>query len=282
MRWLQHISLLASVVLASVSCIETESASITFYGLAKDTLTMSSDESYTLLNINSTGRWKVREDADWLDLAPASGNKGDSEIAINVAKNETYSSRWAELTFTTGDFSKVLKVVQKAVPYVLLKESFERSYVPGFGDLPSGWYSLDVVGNSSWGVLNPNSIFDKNWPMYAYSVTNSPIDPETMLISPLFDLPGDGFTLSWKVLSYNGSGAADSTENYDIYLGYIDGDNLLIMETKIYEGQASAEEQSVSVSLDGCETGRQRVIFRHCGKTTGSYLLIRDVLLTNE
>ncbi len=68
-------------------------------------------------NSGVSAGWQSTADCDWVSVTPASGN-GNGEVAqltITVAPNPTEERRTAHITFSQGDETKVLTIVQKDV-----------------------------------------------------------------------------------------------------------------------------------------------------------------------
>lgn len=66
------------------------------------------------VTIFATSDWTAATEADWVELSPASGSKGISEVLLTYSENESGSERQAVIVFTSGGNSETFTLVQKA------------------------------------------------------------------------------------------------------------------------------------------------------------------------
>ena len=89
----------ALAMFAVVACQPTPGEQVTpeFAINAVESYEISAEGEEISFDINANVAWTVTSDAEWLDIAPASG-EGESTVLIAVAENETYDEREATVT----------------------------------------------------------------------------------------------------------------------------------------------------------------------------------------
>lgn len=75
-------------------------------------LLYSNEESQKEIVITSNGDWTLTCDADWLNINPNKGGKGETEAAIKVTANNSDDTREATISLNCGDSSSTIKITQ--------------------------------------------------------------------------------------------------------------------------------------------------------------------------
>lgn len=128
----------ATVTVAENTAAEPRSATVTFAaGDAKMQYTVSQEgvsvvlaqTSYspeaeggsTKVMVTANAAWTATSSAEWVTVAPATGNSGETEVSITVAENAAEEVRSAVVTFTANENVKVEYTVSQAAkkPVVL-------------------------------------------------------------------------------------------------------------------------------------------------------------------
>ena len=93
--------------------ISQEAVSVT---LSSNSITDAGEGKTATVNVTANAAWTAASSADWVTVAPASGNAGVTEVTVTVAENPSEEARNAKVTFTINEnVSAELSVTQAFV-----------------------------------------------------------------------------------------------------------------------------------------------------------------------
>ena len=130
----------------TIEVFQQSSAQLTLSNTA-----LSCGAAATELNItvNSNSSWTASSDQNWCTLSPASGNAGESKVAVKILENSTKESRTANLTFTVGS-STVTATVTQYSDYIEVPDGYSLVWNDEFnGDALSSDWTYEVQ-KSGW------------------------------------------------------------------------------------------------------------------------------------
>ena len=119
------ISVSAQEVQAECQVTVTES-SIKISSLSSDAAFLKGAGGSAPVGVTLPGSWTVSSSADWLDVAPSSGNAGLSELVLTTLPNTSGEDRTARITFSSGGESYTLPVRQRAHIFTRFQSSYGR------------------------------------------------------------------------------------------------------------------------------------------------------------
>lgn len=64
------------------------------------------------ITVTANAPWTLQPDADWLSASPASGSKGETQVAVKIAANASAETRSAVLTLACGESASDINVSQ--------------------------------------------------------------------------------------------------------------------------------------------------------------------------
>ena len=104
-----------------------------------------------VINVTSNQAWTVTCDADWLVIAPKTG-ENDGQFKITTTANETFSERSADVKISAATLTAIIKVVQVAA-------------TPNLGVVPTeiafesegGSQTFTISSNAGWSVAVPEN-----------------------------------------------------------------------------------------------------------------------------
>ena len=105
--------------------------------------------AYTV-TIDSEADWYTTCSDSWINVTPPSGERGKSDVSIEVAPNTSVGERTGYVTFYTGTNSKLqIEILQRGL-YI---EADKELYFPALG----GTLQLNVYSNTEWEITkSPN------------------------------------------------------------------------------------------------------------------------------
>lgn len=93
--------------------ISQEAVSVT---LSSNSISDAGEGKTATVNVTANAAWTAASSADWVTVAPASGNAGVTEVTVTVAENPSEEARNAKVTFTINEnVSAELSVTQAFV-----------------------------------------------------------------------------------------------------------------------------------------------------------------------
>lgn len=228
--------------------------------------------------------WVAKTSADWVELDPTRGSKGeDLSIAAVVSQNKGSEYRVAEITIEAGDRILVITLSQEPVIQYVLQENFNRPGLILEEDLPSGWYSLDDDNDGNgWRCYKDPETEET----FAYSASyvefsGTALHPDNWMVTPRFVLRNKGFKIKWDSKSDDPEYPGDK---YQVWVaGYEDGGELQLYQ-KICEEETteSTELTHHEVSLDLYTDITICIAFRHYDSVGKSRVLITNVEVSNK
>ena len=66
------------------------------------------------INFEASDAWTVESDSEWISLDKSGGNAGSASVSVTVADYTESDNRTGNITFTCGNYKKVISVTQKA------------------------------------------------------------------------------------------------------------------------------------------------------------------------
>lgn len=147
MKKLRYILLFAAVAFAVVGCRKPVEVSF-----ASATQEVSAEGGSYEIALKSNGEWTVSTDAEWITVAPTSGND-DATLTLTVSPNTSVEDRVAEITATTKDNAAVLALTQLGVQYYLNVTPKEFNCGSEGGE-----FAVEVTSNVDWTVSLPEWI----------------------------------------------------------------------------------------------------------------------------
>jgi hypothetical protein len=110
---------------------------------------VSSQASTKKITISSNGPWIAESDSNWLYLNPAKGDNGD-DVTISVNANTSTETRTGYITFTRGDATGKLKVIQTGREEDQISISTNALNVGSY----AGTEYITVTANGKWTALS--------------------------------------------------------------------------------------------------------------------------------
>lgn len=139
--------------------VKQSEAGVTFgFSIAPIELGIGYQGGTETLILTTTLAWTATTEADWITIAPATGN-GDAEVTINVAENPEHENREANIRFdyTFPDASSgntFVKVRQEAAPvqHILTVSPHEIHF-----GMEGGTAEINVECDTKWGIETQTS-----------------------------------------------------------------------------------------------------------------------------
>ena len=75
------------------------------------TFPAAGEKKENYFTVESSGKWALTCDADWLQIEPKEGDAGETKVTITAKPNSSKDARTAELTFAHKDNSEIKQVV---------------------------------------------------------------------------------------------------------------------------------------------------------------------------
>lgn len=155
----------------SVRPVSGENPSAPTFFLSTYEMTLFAPGGTDTIYVTSNQAWKVSENDEWLTLSPISGT-GDATIIVKAEANTSVESRAGTLTFSVGDKTYRVSVMQNADE----KEGEINGHAYVDLDLPSGllWATMNVGATSpddygdyvAWGETKAKSNY--TWDTYTW------------------------------------------------------------------------------------------------------------------
>lgn len=102
-----------------------------------------------LITVTSNAAWTATPSAEWIHLAPASGEEGTTEVTVTLDEQEAYEERTAEIRFLNKSAETVVAVRQAARIEDKLTLDPESIHMPARDVPPS---AIQVSSNTIWTV----------------------------------------------------------------------------------------------------------------------------------
>lgn len=147
MKKLRYILLVAAVAFAVVGC--RKPVEVSFESATQE---VSAQGGSYEIALKSNGEWTVATNAEWITVAPTSGN-GDATLTLTVPANTSVEDRVAEITATTKDNTATLALTQLGVQYYLNVSPREFNCGSDGGE-----FVVEVMSNVDWTVSLPEWI----------------------------------------------------------------------------------------------------------------------------
>ena len=244
----------------------------------------SSDYQTVWITFDCNRSWTAAASADWIELEPSSGQKGEGlSLGAVVSGNTDTEYRTAEITITAGEKTLVVTLRQAPVFKDFIWENFDADDLLLEGEIPSGWHNIDEDADGHcWRVYKD----PETEVAFAYSTsyiegTDRALTPDNWLTSPRFVLRGKGFKVKWDAM---GSDPEYLGDKYQVWVAaYQDGSPLVLYEKICEEETVSATELThhefnldLYVDLTIC------IAFRHFDSVGRSRVLITNVEVSNR
>ena len=94
-----------------VVTIKQKEASIAVTPVEEYTFLAAGEKKENYFTVESTGKWTLTYDADWLEVEQKEGNAGQTQVTITAQPNSSKEARTAELTFALKDNGEIKQVV---------------------------------------------------------------------------------------------------------------------------------------------------------------------------
>lgn len=109
-------------------------------------ITFGGQESSSVIKITSNSDWTLTPSESWISVAPANGGKGETEITVKAAANDSKETRTGSISLKYGDTVSDIKVSQLSdeviAPdgYTLVwSDEFNEGDVPGKDWVAENW-----------------------------------------------------------------------------------------------------------------------------------------------
>lgn len=159
---MKHYSFLCLVfcVLFFASCSDTEEPSFSFGNKVGESVSIEAEAgAETTLSFESALSWQASVSADWLSVAPESGEAGKNEITLTVDKvNNTGEPRSATLRLTSGSLVQEFEVVQDE--YIRVESEVYNLLVAG-GDFDVRFFTTIEEGKFGGLLVGGNWVVNR-------------------------------------------------------------------------------------------------------------------------
>lgn len=185
---MKHYSFLCLVfcVLFFASCSDTEEPSFSFGNKVGESVSIEAEAgAETTLSFESALSWQASVSADWLSVAPESGEAGKNEITLTVDKvNNTGEPRSATLRLTSGSLVQEFEVVQDE--YIRVEKEVYQLSARG------GDFVINFVTTLSSDEFNAYTGAGEQWIVQQETNATRVAGEETSYYLPLRALPNEG------------------------------------------------------------------------------------------
>jgi len=204
------------------------------------------------LSFTTNNDWTIKSDSEWVSVSPESGLAGTASVKVNILSNDTFNTRTATITLTSGTKTSTWKV--------------EQDFVKVFS--AASEINIDSKAQALSVKVNTNETFqatsDCDW-LTVVSTKAAPSD-KTVSLSVKANAGFDARTAVVKVVSASGSNysfsvnqsASESAAKLEsiYYLGnvnnpvYYDGYNTVPSQTKEYALVLSTQKGKLVLALN--------------------------------
>ena len=281
------LSLLMGLVCSCNPSLENTTLELSV-GSADDVLEYTFDRQTASIRINCNRTWKAVSSQPWLVVETPHGSAADNQaVQFRLYANPGYAYRQAALTITAGKASMVLNVNQAPDIVYLINENFDRPNLFVELEVPEGWYgdgtsALDKDGDGIGWRCWRDPATDLTY-VYSCSFREDlyrAYRPDNWLVSPVCDIPVEGFSLRWDS---KGSDPEYLHDKYQVYVVSFD-DGVLQPIQLLYEEDITNADQLLShcFSLDAYVGQKIRIAFRHYDSYDLAWVLITNVEVSNR
>ena len=241
------------------------------------------DHQKVSLEMDCNRSWKASCSEEWIEIETVKGSDGeDQKFTFVLSSNSGYIYRTGEIVIKAGDRDLVLTVTQEPEIRYFIKENFNVPNLYVEQKLPSGWLTVDIdndgFGWKCWRDPETQETFAYSC-SYEYDL-ESVLTPHNLMVSPSFNLPGEGFLLKWDS---RGSDVDYLGDKYQVFVAKSGDFNPIVPSAVLCEEVTTSAMELThhEFNLDLFAGVDVWVVFRHFDSKGLSRVLITNVEVTN-
>ena len=111
------------------------------------TFPTAGEKKENYFTVESSGKWALTCDADWLQIEPKEGDAGETKVTITAKPNSSKEARTAELTFAHKDNSEIKQVVTLKQKEASIAVTPAEEYTfPTAGEKKENYFTVESTG----------------------------------------------------------------------------------------------------------------------------------------
>lgn len=170
-----------------------------------------------IIKVTATDAWNATPVEGWINVTPASGAAGETEVSVTVAPNSEGSSRSGSIAFTAGDYVKSVPVSQAA--NVVVSDATIKDFVTEYVKILDIWKTtVGKINQMKGEAAGGDAQFDIENAHYVPESTTITVGGKTYTTADMFEtaLRSYLFLRGWDGNWTGGKGAAAYTDEHKV------------------------------------------------------------------